>query len=509
MSKTFKLGTRGSLLAYTQSTLIKNELEEKTGHRFELVKITTQGDLNTSVPLWQMDGKDFFTKELDEALLRNEIDLVVHSYKDLGSVRPAGIQLAAITKRTFANDILLIKKSTQAKLGAFKTLKIGTSSPRRIYHIEKNLGEFLPGLQTECQIKCEMLRGNVNTRISKLQKGDYDAIILAFAGLERLASHPDSLKELKALVQDLDFMVLPQSHFTSAPSQGALAIECRQNDKALLEILSCIHNKNTAEAVTIEKECFQSFGGGCHLAMGIYVKNLTFDQYIIQQGIHGEKEYFEKKLQKNSLTTKIKPIKKQNVFLGLPKAKSNRESFLYDEVILKKPFQAKLKNDQAYFITTNYALESMDKIEGFKFVAGTKTWQAMIQAGHWIHGSADSLGHDEINELKHSRFLKLFYENREWFVLTNKDSKSEIGKTIACYEREILKPKSDYLAKLEQIRVFYWTSFAQYQAFLPFLTKTESIHCCGLGKTLDEFKQNNVNVLPVADMSEFTQFFLP
>src|SRR5665648_163419 len=109
---TYKIGTRGSLLAVTQSTLIKNECERISGEKFELVTIKTQGDLITNKPLWQLEGKDFFTKELDESLLNGDVDFVIHSYKDLGSERPQGIKLAAITERKFAHDILLIDQQT-------------------------------------------------------------------------------------------------------------------------------------------------------------------------------------------------------------------------------------------------------------------------------------------------------------------------------------------------------------------------------------------------------------
>src|SRR5690606_23196982 len=126
----FKIGTRGSLLALTQCTLIKNLIEEKTGAKFELEVIKTQGDQITDRPLWQLEGKDFFTKELDESLLAGKIDLVVHSYKDLGSERPDDIELAVISKRSFAHDILLIKKETIAKLNEKEEIVVGTSSPR-------------------------------------------------------------------------------------------------------------------------------------------------------------------------------------------------------------------------------------------------------------------------------------------------------------------------------------------------------------------------------------------
>ena len=178
----------GSLLALTQCNQIKKVLEEKTGDDFELKIIKTEGDLNTEKPLWQMDGKDFFTKELDHALLAGEIDLVVHSYKDLGSERPEGIKLGAITERTYPHDILLMNKNVVEKLksGTFsEELIIGTSSPRRIYNVENFLCEYLPGNVTE--VKTKQLRGNVNTRVSKLVAGDYHGIVLALPGLERLA----------------------------------------------------------------------------------------------------------------------------------------------------------------------------------------------------------------------------------------------------------------------------------------------------------------------------------
>ena len=144
MKKTYKIGTRGSLLAVTQCTLIANEMTKRTGAQFELIKIKTQGDAQTDKPLWQMDGKDFFTKELDQALLQNEVDLVVHSYKDLGSDRPDGIGLATITERKFANDILLIRDETISQIKDISEFNIGTSSPRRIVTAESTLKDFLP-----------------------------------------------------------------------------------------------------------------------------------------------------------------------------------------------------------------------------------------------------------------------------------------------------------------------------------------------------------------------------
>jgi hydroxymethylbilane synthase len=270
----YKIGTRGSLLAVTQCTLIANEMSDITGSEFELVKISTQGDQQTEKPLWQMDGKDFFTKELDSALLANEVDLVVHSYKDLGSDRPEGIGLATITQRKFANDILLIKKENISKIKDLDTFIVGTSSPRRIVNIESSLKPYLPKIKESTKVKCEMLRGNVNTRIQKLKDDKYHAIVLALAGLERLANKEDSKEELTRLLDGLTFIVLPQKDFPSSASQGALAIEYNSNrdDKELLKVLKSVHCDITEKEISREREAFKSYGGGCHLAVGINVQ---------------------------------------------------------------------------------------------------------------------------------------------------------------------------------------------------------------------------------------------
>jgi hydroxymethylbilane synthase len=193
----YKLGTRGSLLAVTQSTLIKNQLEALSGEKFELVTIKTQGDEVTNKPLWQLEGKDFFTKELDEALLKGEVDFVIHSYKDLGSIRPEGIRLAAVTERRFAHDILLIPQEHVDRLNNWQgEFVVGTSSPRRIANLTHSLPDYLPYIKS---IRCETLRGNVNSRIRKLREGQYHAITLALAGIERLAHTEKSANELKEL----------------------------------------------------------------------------------------------------------------------------------------------------------------------------------------------------------------------------------------------------------------------------------------------------------------------
>ncbi|ATH08187.1 hydroxymethylbilane synthase [Halobacteriovorax marinus] len=502
--KIYKIGTRGSLLAVTQCTQVKEELEKLTGDQFELEIIKTQGDLITDKPLWQLDGKDFFTKELDEALLTNKVDMVVHSYKDLGSERPQGIKLAAITKRHFAHDILFIKNETIKNLSNKKEFIVGTSSPRRIVNIEAQLSEYLP--TDNIKVETKMLRGNVNTRIGKLVDGQYDAIVLALPGIERLAHSEKSLEELKVLLKDLNYMILPQSTFPSAASQGALAIECNAENTELYQKLQLIEDKVTVSEVSRERQAFNGYGGGCHLAVGVNVKRVG-DNYIhSHRGKNEDKSISELRLESVSETFKGD---KTNAFIGLPLEKVNGEShYIYDEFINKEQSSPISLNEKAdFFATSNYCINqlenSRDSINNL-WAAGTKTMKQLAKKGFWVNGTSDSLGHDELEILRQSKCIQVMNPKMSLNILTHRDSVSDIGKVIGCYER-IETPMSDeYRRKLEQSEVFFWTSFNQYQRFCAQVPSIkDKFHCTGLGKTKQKFDENNIAAKAFIGIEDF------
>ncbi len=502
------IGTRGSLLAVTQSTITKNLLEQKTGKSFTIKTIKTQGDVQTDKPLWQYDGKDFFTKELDEALLKKEIDLVIHSYKDLGSIRPQGITLAAITQRSFSHDILLIKEKTIEKFNELEDFVVGTSSPRRITNIESSLKDYLPANE-KLSVRCEMLRGNVNTRIQKLQDDKYHAIVLAFAGLERLCQLNESKAKLKELLKGLNFMILPQSQFPSAASQGALGIECLESNQELIQILSHIHDAETAETVQIERELFQSFGGGCHLAVGIHAKKFQKEHFICLKGEHEENKIQKRYLTHQKLEDMFQHISQQNVFIGLSAQKmQNKKNFVYDELLHKKALSFKLEKGICSFVTSTYSCENYDNPSGYTFSSGNKTWKTLAKKKIWVNGSSDSFGHQQILDFKQSSLLDLFFQKKKWNVLSHKDSQSDVGEIIESYQRVVGSASEEFLQKLSQVKVFFWTSFYQYSLYQSHIKDLEGvIHCCGAGKTLEQFVQNKIEVIPIVDMVYWQSLF--
>ncbi|MFC1523479.1 hydroxymethylbilane synthase [Thermodesulfobacteriota bacterium] len=258
MQKLIKIGTRGSLLAMAQSTMIKNLIEgQYPGTTVELVRIITKGDKILDVPLAMVGGKGLFVKEIEEALLRREVDLAVHSMKDVPSELPDELHLGIITKRENPHDAFICnqyKTLSELPQGA----KIGTSSLRR----KAQLIHLRPDLVIED------LRGNLDTRLRKLDEGIYDAIILAAAGLNRLG-----LSERAVSCFSADEM-LP------AVAQGAVGIELRRSDEALLEGLEFLNHQETAITVTGERALLKRLEGGCQVPLGAFGE-LNGDELIL------------------------------------------------------------------------------------------------------------------------------------------------------------------------------------------------------------------------------------
>lgn len=243
MQKLIKIGTRKSLLAMTQSTWIKNQIEDKYPKvEVELVKIVTKGDKILDVPLAKVGGKGLFVKELEEAMLNHDVDIAVHSMKDVPSELPEELHIGIITKRENPYDAFISTKYVSIQElpnGA----KVGTSSLRR----KSQLAKLRP------DIVIEDLRGNLDTRLRKLDEGQYDAIILASAGLNRL-----KLSERVTAYFSAEEM-LP------AVAQGAVGIELRRADKGLLDKLSFLDHEETAVAVTAERGFLKRLEGGCQV----------------------------------------------------------------------------------------------------------------------------------------------------------------------------------------------------------------------------------------------------
>ena len=249
MKKHVVIGSRGSILALAQANLVKNSLEANYPDlTFEIKEIVTSGDKDLKSN-WENSNaslKSFFTKEIEQELLDGQIDIAVHSMKDMPAVSPKGLICGAIPDREDARDVLISKNGFLVTLP--QGAKIGTSSLRRVMNLK--------AIRPDFEIK--HLRGNIHTRLKKLETEDYDAIILAAAGLKRTGM-ADKITEY-----------LSGEAFPPAPAQGVLYIQCRENDEEIRNILKTIHNEDIAKVVEIEREFSKIFDGGCHTPMGCY-----------------------------------------------------------------------------------------------------------------------------------------------------------------------------------------------------------------------------------------------
>jgi hydroxymethylbilane synthase len=247
-----RLGTRGSQLALVQAQAVAAAIEAAGGPASAIVVIKTSGDRLAEAPLGQVGGKRLFVKEIEDALLRNDIDLAVHSSKDMPVILPDGLVIGAVLPREDPYDALILRAPLAARslqdaipvLGSSPS--VGTGSVRRIAQLTR----LMPGA------RFEPIRGNLDTRLGKLDRGEYDALVLAAAGMKRLG------------VQARISVTLPVNACVPAPGQGAIAVEVRANDAGVRQWIGSINDAASSSALQAERALVAALGGGCQTPIG-------------------------------------------------------------------------------------------------------------------------------------------------------------------------------------------------------------------------------------------------
>ncbi|WP_070000893.1 hydroxymethylbilane synthase [Cellulosilyticum sp. I15G10I2] len=261
------VGTRGSMLALTQTKWVISELKKHHPNiEFEIKVIKTTGDRVQNQPLDKIGEKGLFTKEIEEHLLSREIDLAVHSMKDMPSVVPEGLKFSYVPKREDARDILVLKEGYTSLEDLPYGAKIGTGSKRRKYQL----------LSYRPDLKIVPIRGNIDTRIRKLKEEGLEGIVLAAAGVHRLG------------MNQVIGCYLPVEIMIPAAAQGALALEVRANDVQTEELLKPLHDGSTEIQIKAERAFLSAINGGCHMPVGAYCT--IHEEHIILRGLFGDEE---------------------------------------------------------------------------------------------------------------------------------------------------------------------------------------------------------------------------
>ena len=278
------IGSRGSKLALIYAEKAKDALKNVFNGNIEIKKISTTGDQNQNERLSEIGGKGLFSKNIELQLIEKKIDIAVHALKDMPSFETKGLYTGCFLKRNYSNEILISKNNIKFDKLKPKSI-VGTSSLRREYQLKRKRNDLI----------FKLIRGNVDTRIKKLKEGTYDAIILSKAGIDCLKLNDQISEEF------LDNDIIPSA------GQGIIAIQCRQEDSEMIDLLKKINDEKTKMSALAEKEVLKTLDGDCDTAIGVSSvikdKTITIEAELIT--IDGKKRYYIKSEKELKLASEL------------------------------------------------------------------------------------------------------------------------------------------------------------------------------------------------------------
>ena len=508
-AKTMRLGTRSSLLAMAQSRFVATELKHRNPELdLELVEFNTRGDLDRTTPLQTIDDPDFFSAELDNALIAGEIDFCVHSYKDLGSERPGRLHLAALPKRENPADVIVFREDIVDRLRtANVSLCIGSCSLRRQLNTADFLAHALPNFGNTIDVQFEPLRGNVPDRLRRTlanASDQLDGVVLALAGLQRLWNDTDGRADIEKILHKARYMLLPLSECPTAAGQGALAIECRADDQATRAILRSIHDPETEMLLKLEQQLLDQ----------VLTKHpLTADHCGTSAIPDATLEYVARLRGKNTeenqspiyaALTGVQPEKPQHA-----RPWSGSEWQCHSQ---QRPIEMDLPTSGHVFVAHAHALANQQldpKVHCW--TSGVSSWFKLAKRGIWVDGCLDNLGFSTLPDWISNSVLQL-PPLQDWTALTHLTAapgwrNSGVGAVLATYESIGATANNSFdSSALASSTHFFWLSPQQFQTFRH-LVPDNAHHACGPGKTLANLRAAGVdNVVPFPSHREWRQW---
>ncbi len=476
-----KIAARKSDLARIQAYLVGDALEKQfceleISYHFS----SSLGDKNQNDPLWEMPAQGVFTEDFRQRLVDGDVDMVVHSWKDLPTQNDGSTVLAATLERADHRDLLLVKKSSLAAIGRAGELQVLSSSPRRMYNLEGFLKKAFPGGLDRVVFKD--VRGNIQTRLDKLLGGEAHALVVAKAAIDRLLGAKalnrrgedffPGVQKIRQAIEKCQWMVLPVSHDPPAAAQGALVVEIARGRDELRAMLEQINDMATFEDVCAEREVLKSYGGGCHQKIGVWVGSHPHGRIMALRGLSDGGEILDSfaMLGKGPDWSDVNeaeiypPIKSGDLF--------RREPVAPDDAALRE-----IKNANAILLASSAIPENYLKLTADKVIwtSGVKSWFRFAAKGIWVHGCDDNLGAGARRDVG-----GLMGEDAHWLSLTHQDSPSMPA--IATYR---LRAKPVVL-NIASGKYFYWRSGSIFRRALELQPQIiNGVHACGMGQTHD------------------------
>lgn len=470
-SRRLKISARQSELAKLQAYQVGAALEARYPDlQVEYAFRESLGDQNQNDPLWKMPEKGVFTEDFKLDLVENKTDLVVHSWKDLPTEKSEHTVIAATLPRADQRDLILFKKKSRGQ----RELTIFSSSPRRAHNLTPFFKWALPFAFEELQF--QSVRGNMATRIRKwLENDNVDGLIVAKAAIDRLVSGPsgETRQFLQKVMSENLWMAAPLTANPNAAAQGALAIEINRSRTDLVEILKGINCQDSFTAAQAERDLLKSYGGGCHLALGMSCLIRPYGRVQIIRGLTPAGERVEST---QLLSSKRLP---EGVVRTRLKFAANRK--------MLPPVSA--EGFEALYVSKAEAWNVQMPYHGLVWTSGLETWKKLAKSGVWVNGSNESLGENE-----QTRVEGYFATPLKWARLSHDQAAGHGSESVPQGDK---KPLSGYSIdlKLESDKVpenaaFVWMSPLEFDlAVQKFPQVRSALHICGPGRTFEALKK--------------------
>lgn len=495
--ETITLTGRDSKLSRTQIELVKARIELAFPTANVLVKLSnSRGDRLQHVPLQTVQGTDFFTEEVFENLYTGAADIAVHSLKDMSAAHFFDVNAFAVVDRDDVHDVAIFNPTVLKKLRLSHPIIIGTCSPRREIMATRFLKDALPQGEHEIQIQTKFIRGNVDTRLRKLDSGDFDGIILAAAGLNRLLRHSVYRESIQLLLESKKLMVLPLIECTPAPCQGAIVAEALPHNKRAVEILNAINRVDCFEACMNEKKIALHYGAGCDQKFGVTTIQYASHSAIFASGADESEHEF-------------------NDWHGLSDVDIN-EKMIWDGSGLKTSNAIPIDgvpeiSDDIIFVANARAVHAKieNQLTGKRiWAAGSKTWLKLAARGLWVEGCADGLGLASLADTWASRLVNINKNNTT--ILTHQTAaiqwKEKGWHALGTYHIDSnISVNAAEAEQLQSADFLFWSSANQYQQFKHWV-KPGALHACASGETFNQIKSSGVQPILFPTIESFQQW---
>jgi hydroxymethylbilane synthase len=496
--ETIRLIGRNSRLSLLQIDIVRGKIESLfPGIRVEIIARSSRGDELQDIPLHTVEGTDFFTRDIFQSLKSGDADIAVHSMKDMSSEHFFGENQFAVVDRNDVRDIAIFNKDVFQKIDSGQPIIIGTCSPRREEMATVFLQKALPQGQLRPVIKTEPIRGNVETRLRKLDSGEYDATILATAGLNRLLSSDIDAPGIWKLLAGKKLMLLPLIECVPAPCQGAIVAEAYSSNSKAIAILERINDPKLFDDCVAEKRTSARYGKGCLQKFGVTTLAYENSSVLYAAGRSQEEKEF-------------------NDWYTVPPLHVGQKKFFSSTDHMGSFFEYKYNDrrteisEPVVYVSNYKAVQQKELIASLKekkiWASGTKTWYELAAKGVWVDGCADAFG---LEFLEKAWTMPLFGISKEQvLIITNEQGaanwKQKGWNATGTYET-VSRQRNELAEQLREADIIFWTSFQQYQLYKNILKK-EVQHVCPSGETAVLLRSAGIEPVVFPNIKAFQQW---